>query len=208
MQLIDLNLPSPRMLRGGWAALAAVCASRGWTESAYADPHEWAYHDGGGNWACLRFQAGGRAVLLGNDHEYSNTYFGPAALYFDEEETDLLAGAPDWWSHDLNASPFGEWIGFIYGWDGHRWQRASYEKEDGFEQVGLVDSCSVNNTNTLRDHAAEAPGLNGRPPSTAALTALVAADANVSRELLEAVAPGWDMDAGVAAARRFLGAEC
>ena len=54
-----------------------------------------------------------RAVLLGNDHEYSETYFGSAAEYFDTEETDLLADTTDWWSRNLDPSLFGEWIGFI-----------------------------------------------------------------------------------------------
>ncbi len=138
MPLIDVELPSPEALRGGWAALAAVCASRGWTDSAYAESNQWFYHDGGGNWACIRFHHGGRAIMIGHDHEYSETYFREAAAYFDEEETDLLADAPDWWSFDLDPRPFGEWIGFIYGWDGNRWQRAAYNKPDGFEQVGLL----------------------------------------------------------------------
>ena len=73
--------------------MAAVCRSRGWNDSVYATSNEWFYHDGGGNWCTLRFLAKHRAVLLGHDHEYSHTYFGTAADYFDEEETDLLADA-------------------------------------------------------------------------------------------------------------------
>lgn len=149
LPLITLDLPSPISLRGGWASMAAVCASRGWNDSACATPHEWLYHDGGGNWACLRFQSEGRAVLLGHDHEYTDTYFGAAAKYFGEEETNLLADAPAWWANDLSLPPFGEWIGFIYGWDGQQWQRARYEKSDGFEKVGLLSSCSVHNLDEL-----------------------------------------------------------
>jgi len=94
MALLTLALPSPSSLRGGWAAMSAVCAARGWLDSAYATDTEWHYHDGGGNWACLRFVGDSRAVLLGNDHEYSDTYFREAATYFQEEETNLLAEAP------------------------------------------------------------------------------------------------------------------
>lgn len=69
MPLTVLDLPDPMSLRGGWAALAAVCTARGWNDYAYATSSEWLYHDSGGNWACLRFQAGGRGVLVGQDHE-------------------------------------------------------------------------------------------------------------------------------------------
>jgi hypothetical protein len=184
--------------------MAAVCVSRGWNDLVYATSHEWLYHDGGGNWACLRFQSEGRAVLLGHDHEYSETYFGAAAEYFGEPETNLLADAPAWWAQDLSLPPFGEWIGFIYGWDGRQWQRARYEKSDGFEKVGLLSACSVNNQHELAEHARDAPGLMGQTPNPAALAALIAADAKITHDLLEAVVPGWDIDAGVAAAQRFL----
>jgi hypothetical protein len=204
LPLISLNLPSPRSLRGGWAAKAAVCASRGWSDVVYATPREWLFHDGGGNWACLRFQSEGRAVLFGHDHEYSNTYFGAAAEYFDEPETNLLEDAPAWWAQDLSTPPFGEWIGFIYGWDGLKWQRANYDLSDGFENVGLLDSCSVSNLNDLLEHAKDAPGLMGQSPDPTVLAALIAADANITYGLLYAVVPGWDIDAGVIAGRKFL----
>ena len=178
-------------------------ASRGWGKDVYATSSQWAYHDGGGNWISLRFKEKNRIVLLGHDHEYSNTYFGEAATYFGEEETDLLAGAPNWWSFDLEPHPFGEWIGFIYGWDGTNWRRASYEASDGFDSIGLLDACSMESTDLLRDFAADAPGLKGQPPSPEALRSLVAADANIDPSLLEAVVPGWDIAAGVEAGRRF-----
>lgn len=204
MPLISLDLPKPSSLRGGWAAMAAVCASRGWAEFVYATPRQWLYHDGGGNWACLRFQDQGRAVLVGYDHEYSETCFGAAAEYFDEEETDLLADAPEWWSLDLDPSPFGDWIGFIYGWDGQTWQRAAYEKCDGFTSVGLLDACGINGIKELEECAIDAPGLNGKAPDPVALRALIDADANITEAMLEAVVPGWDISAGVAAAHQFL----
>ena len=204
MPLIELDLPNPMSLRGGWAAMAAVLASRGWGSDVYATSNQWLYHDGGGNWACLRFQDKGRAVLLGHDHEYSETYFGEAARYFEEEETNLLADTPDWWSLNIDPKPIGEWVSFIYGWDGNRWQRAAYDKRDGFKQVGLLRACSISNTEVLSQFVMDAPGLKGESPDSSALSALVAADGNVTDAILEAVVPGWDIAAGVAAARKFL----
>lgn len=204
MSLIDVDLPSPAEMRDGWAALAAVLASRGWGEFAYAEPDQWLYHDGGGNWACLRFVEKNRFLLVGHDHEYSETYYGEAAKYFQEDETDLLSGAPDWWSSRLDPRPYGEWIGFVYGWNGTKWQRARYDVPDGFEQVGLLSACSVKNTELLKEHAIGAPGLSSKPPRAEALSALVSAGANMTAETLERVVPGWDTRAGVAAAKRFL----
>ncbi|MEL6616095.1 MAG: proteophosphoglycan 5 [Bacteroidota bacterium] len=201
MSLVSLDLPSPASLRPGWAALAAVYAARGWTDVCATD-REWMYHDGGGNWACLRFHGADRAVLFGHDHEYSETYWGPAAEYFGEEETDLLAGAPDWWSTDLTPPSFGTWIGFVYGWDGERWHRAPYAKHDGFRSVGLIEAC-LNAAEHLVPFAKDAPGLEDEP-DTDALRALVAADADLSAEIVDAAVPGWDTAAGVSAGRAFL----
>ncbi|PMB18095.1 proteophosphoglycan 5 [Fischerella thermalis] len=204
MSLVDVNLPPPSAMRGGWAALAAVLSARGWGKNVYAEPDQWLYHDGGGNWASLRFVERDKILLVGNDHEYSETYFREAAEYFQEEETDLLKGAPDWWGSKLDPSPFGEWIGFVYGWDGCKWQRAKYDAEDGFKSVGLLESCSLTDLEHLKGYAADAPGLEGIPPSDEALRALVSADAQITPEMLQRVIPGWDVEAGVAAARKFL----
>jgi len=204
MSLVKIVLSSPKELLGGWAALAAVCAARGWDDVVYATSNQWLYHDGGGNWACLRFKDKDQAILIGHDHEYSETYYGEAAKYFEEEETDLLKGAPDWWGFDLSPLPFGEWIGFVYGWDGKGWQRANYDKPDGFESVGLLDACSITNTDTLKEFASDAPGLKGQSPSLDSLKELVAANGNISAKLLENVVPGWDIAAGTAAANKFI----
>lgn len=203
MTLVRLDLPRPLSLRGGWAALAAVCVSRGWTNIAYAEGEHWYYHDGGGNWACIRFQTENRAIMIGHDHEYSETYFREAAAYFGEEETDLLAGAPEWWKCNIDPGPFGDWIGFIYGWDGQYWHRAAYSKDDGFDSIGLIRACSLGDTTILAAFAEDAPGLGGQKPSQVALAELVAADGKINAELLEAAVPGWNIEAGVAAARKF-----
>ena len=207
--LVDVQIPSPRRLRGGWAALAAVYAARGWGDDIRATPEQWLYHDGGGNWACLRFAGGRKAVLIGRDHEMSETSFGGSPEVPVGVETDLLAGTPAWWGETLEAPRFRDWLGFVYGWNGRRWQRAGYDEEDGFDAVGLVRSCSVSDAGDrsaylrLYESTEEAPG-HAAGPDLEALKALVAADAHITRGLLEPVVPGWDVDAGVAAGREFL----
>jgi hypothetical protein len=203
MPLVHVDLPSPSSMRGGWAALAAVYAARGWGRDVWATSDEWFYHDGGGNWASLRLVEHDKVLLIGHDHEYSETYFGKAAEYFGEEETDLLSGAPDWWAGRLDLPPVAEWIGFIYGWDGKTWQRAQYGKPDGFAEVGLLSACSLTDMQMLEELAKNAPGLHGMPASDA-LRVLVSANAGITDELLAKAVPGWNIEAGVAAARRFL----
>ncbi len=203
MSLIDIDLPSPAALRRGWAAFAAVNAARGWND-VYAQPDQWLFHDGCSNWACLRFVDKDKILLVGNDHDYSATYYGDAATYFGEKETDLLAGGPAWWATKLDPLPFGDWIGFVYGWNGHKWQRAAYDVPDGFEEVSLLKACSIDGTDLLAEFAADAPGLEGSPPDPETLDELVAADGTLSVELLQRAIPGWNVAAGVAAAQKFL----
>lgn len=204
MTLITVDLPAPRELRRGWAALAALRVAEGHDKVVYASGNDWFFDDGGGNWVCLRLVDGGRAVMFGNDHEYSDTYFREAAEYFGEEETDLLAEAPAWWGENI-AHTYGEWTGFIYGWDGERWQRAAYELSDGFTSVGLLRASTLDHEDSgLRHTATHAPGLDGRPADEVALDALVAADGDVTAAQVEAVYPGGDSELAAAAARRFL----
>lgn len=198
MALVTVDLPRPDEMRGRWAAFAAVCAARGWADGCRVVDGRWHYDDGGGNFADLVPVGDGRAVLLGNDHEYSDTYFATAAEYFGEEETDLLAGAPEWWGPPAReAMARGEWVGFVYGFDGSTWQRAAYDKDDGFVSVGLpaVDD--------ERCHDLIEQFTKGTA-TRAAITALITADADVTPGLLAAVVDGaWDIPAGVAAARAF-----
>jgi len=203
MSLVDLNLPSPQELKPGWAALAAVYAARGWAREVHAVPGEWRYHDGGGNWVCLRFKSESQAILIGHDHEYTQTYFRESAEYFQEEETNLLEGVPDWWGFNLDPQPFGEWVGFIYGWDGKKWQRAAYDQPDGFEGVALLKACSIGSTSVLKELAIGAPGLNGAAPNDEHLAALLVANGSITHAMLEKVVPGWDVEAGVLAAQKF-----
>ena len=207
MNLIEMNLPTPKALRPGWAALAAVLASRGWKSVIYATSNQWQYHDGGGNWVVLRKIDKDKILMFGYDHENRGTYFREAAEYFEEEETDLLLDTPEWWSQDVWTTHFENWVGFIYGWDGLNWKRAVYDKEDGFNSVGLIRSCCDDPIDTIKEYAAAAPGLKGEQPNESAIKDLIAADGKLTHELLNSVVPGWDIEAGVLAGRKFLDME-
>jgi hypothetical protein len=207
MGLVTIDLPQPKEMRGRWAAFAAVCAARGWGDSCHADGAVWHYDDGGGNWADLHHVGAGRAVLVGNDHEYSDTYWATAAEYFQEPETDLLAGAPEWWAPPARAMlDRGEWVGFVYGYLDGTWWRAEYEVSDGFTSVGLPAIDDERCRELVAEFAKDAPGLAGREPAPAAVDALIAADASVTEAQVRAVIgpTGWDPAAGAAAAREFL----
>jgi len=195
-------------MRGRWAAFAAICAARGRAKGCYADGQHWHFDDGGGNWADLHHVGGGRAVLVGNDHEYTNTYYANAAAYFQEPETDLLAGAPDWWAPPVRAVvERGDWLGFAYGFDG-TWRRAPYDLDDGFESLAIPAVSDERCRDLVSAFAARSPALTG-PPDPAAIDALIAADADVSEAHVTAVigAGAWDAAAGAAAARAFLAAD-
>jgi hypothetical protein len=200
MPLVSLDLPPVQELRGRWAAYAAVMASIGSAGLCHAKGQVWHYDDAGGNWCDLILFADGRAVLQGNDHEYSETYFREAAAYFDEPETDLLAEAPAWWGEHLPPIAEGEWVGFIYGYDGS-WQRAEYELEDGFISVGLP----ALSDDSLVEAVTEFVGQDSHQPAKEAVIALAVAGPRLGADQLAAVfgpAPA-DLSAGVVAARAF-----
>ncbi|MBA4022963.1 MAG: hypothetical protein C0482_11435 [Gordonia sp.] len=206
----DVDMPSPDRLRPRWAAFAAVLAGRGprWAEGAHASADAWHYDDGGGNWVDLCVTPVGHAVLVGHDHEYSETYFRDAAEYFEEQHTDLLAGTPAWWSATIapyldDITGQGVWIGFIYGFDGSSWSRADYDAEDGFSSLRLPfvsDERTVEQITMHLSRAAPGPELD-----VSAVQALVAAGPAVDRATLDAVFKGRELDAGaaLAAARGF-----
>ena len=190
-------------MRGGWAAHAAVYNAYGWDDSLYATEDLWFFHDGGGNWACIRFLGKNKAVLFGHDHEYSEAFFRDTAKDFGFEETDLLKDAPSWWGDAIEPSPYGPYIGFIYGWDGTTWQRADYSENDGFTKVGLLDMIKLKGPNSISDAIKHFE----RTVVEQDLEALVAADGAITKDLLEAVMPGYNIELGVEAANRFLLAE-
>ena len=212
MELVTLELPEPDGMRGRWAAFAAVCAARGWGDSANAvvapaGGPVWHFDDGGGNWADLYHVGAGRAVLIGHDHEYSDTYWATAAEYFQEEETDLLAGAPAWWEPPARAAlDRGLWVGFVYGYSGGTWRRAPYDLADGFTSLAMPAVDTDRCRELIVEFVQDAPGLAGAAPDPAAVDALIAADADVTEEHVTAVIgpTGWDPAAGAAAARAFL----
>lgn len=208
MALVALDLPAPRAWRGRWAALAAVCAARGWGRGCWADGSVWHYDDSGGNWLDLHHLPEGRAVLLGNDHEYSETYYGPGVEGLGEEESDLLADAPDWWRPVVERSlAENELLGFVYGFDGDGWWRAEYDDYDGFGSVGLPAMTLEETREHIVASTRDAPGLAGATADQGAVDALAAADGDVTEEHVRAVigwTGDWDASAGAAAARRFL----
>lgn len=206
MPLIQIELPSPKQMRAGWAANAALVAAKGkgWELNAVATEDHWHYHDGGGNWVSLKFKDKNKAILIGMDHEYSRTYFRESAAYFGEKETDLLKDAPDWWDSELSTIigeiRFEPWIGFIYGWDGSVWKRAEYDLDDGFTSVGLLRTFT--NESLLELVAAVTDRALDRSLAPA-LQDMIDADTQITLALLENVAPGLDAAAGVAAAKKF-----
>lgn len=138
MALVPLDLPDPTTWRGRWAALAAVQAASGHGERCRALWPLWHYDDGHGSWADLHHLDEGRAVLLGQDRNDSETFYAEASDFFEEKETDLLAGAPEWWGPPVRRVRDAElFLGFVYGYDGSTWHRAGYELDDGFTSVGL-----------------------------------------------------------------------
>ena len=141
--------------------------------------------------------------MFGHDHEYSEAFFRDTAKDFGFEETDLLKHAPSWWGDAIEPSPYGPYIGFIYGWDGTTWQRADYSENDGFTKVGLLDMIKLKGPNSISDAIKHFE----RTVVEQDLEALVAADGAITKDLLEAVMPGYNIELGVEAANRFLLAE-
>ncbi|MBM7439761.1 proteophosphoglycan 5 [Streptomyces sp. HB132] len=205
MALVQLNLPHPMVMRGRWAALAAVQAAAGRGERCRALWPLWHYENGDDSWADLHHLDEGRAVLLGQDRNDSETFYAEASDFFEEPETDLLAGAPDWWEPPVRRVREAQlFLGFVYGFDGHIWQRAEYDLEDGFKNVRLPALSAERTREAVLDTARQTAGQDVREPSRTCVDALIAADAAVDPPQVAAVAAtGWDADVGAAAARAF-----
>jgi hypothetical protein len=206
MALVPVDLDPPQDVRNRWAAHAAVMAALGHGSLSNATSTRWRYDDAGGNWADLVLLDGGRAVLFGHDHEYSETYFREAAEYFQEEETDLLADAPEWWGSVLPSGD-DQWIGFVYGFDGTSWSRADYELDDGFASVA-VPACSDGRLHEMIIEFVQGAGEragSSHVVEPAAIDALVALGPAITTEALASVfgdIPG-NYEQGVAAAAAF-----
>ncbi|MCP2340029.1 hypothetical protein [Actinomadura rupiterrae] len=118
-----------------WAHGAVrAAAGRGFTLDADGIASE----DIGNGWWRLLWVSGGRAVLVGFDNDYSDTFTeGPPI--------DLLAGAPDWlpWER-VDAILHRSWpVGFVYWWDGSSWGHRSYSLEDGAELILPSDDADL-----------------------------------------------------------------
>lgn len=97
------------------------------------DERDGRYEAGGGDWFQLHRVDAEHALLVGCDVEDTETRFGAAVASFAaEDETDLLAGVPPWWTdlvHERHAGAFTTATGFdpitiVCGWDGRQWTKA------------------------------------------------------------------------------------
>lgn len=199
-------------MRGRWALCSALTAAQGWPDHSFARDNTWHYDDGGGNWADLRILGPDRAILVGHDHEYSETYYAGAATYFGESETDLLAGVPAWWRDSIedyiaDIDRSGMWIGFVYGFESGVWSRAEYTLPDGFESLKLpavTHDATVGHLTEFLDGIARDQGVNAVPDARAVAAAIAAGPAVTADQLREMFGPRQvDVDAAVAAARTF-----
>ncbi|MFH9734500.1 proteophosphoglycan 5 [Streptomyces sp. NPDC017260] len=204
MALVTVDLAAPQSMRGRWAAWAAVGRATGGGKRCYAKGPVWHYDDGGGNWIDLHHLGDGRAVLTGNDHACSPDP--------DDEDFDPMDGAPWWWEDPVReAVRANENVAVVYGFDGTVWQRVASDVDDGFSAIGLpalplartreriADACRYDPATGLFDPTRPAP-------SDETIDALIAADADVTEELVAAVvgAKAGDPAAGAAHARAFL----
>ncbi|MDQ7905390.1 hypothetical protein RB614_12730 [Phytohabitans sp. ZYX-F-186] len=115
-----IKLPAPDVLASRWGALAAAMTAAGYDDVYWFDADGAHYDDHGGNWARLILVEGGRAVLFGFDHEYSDTTTADPPI-------DLLAGAPAWlpWPRLLPHAD-EDMLGAVYWYEGGSWHRVGY----------------------------------------------------------------------------------
>ncbi|MCX4470039.1 hypothetical protein OOK41_06935 [Micromonospora sp. NBC_01655] len=114
-----IDIADPDTLWARWGALASALATLGHDDVYWCDADGAHHDDHGGNWARLVRVEGGRAVLFGYDHEYSDTVSVSPPL-------DLLAGAPAWlpWP-ELIRHAEADQLGYAYWYDGG-WSRVPY----------------------------------------------------------------------------------
>jgi hypothetical protein len=98
------------------------------------DERDGRYVAGGGDWFQLHRVDADHALLVGNDVEDTETFFAAAVTWSGvEDETDLLAGVPDWWADLVRTRHAGAFstdagsydpINIVCGWDGRGWTKA------------------------------------------------------------------------------------
>jgi hypothetical protein len=115
-----VDLAEPAILWTRWATLATALSAVGFDDVWTVGPDGGHHDDHGGNWSHLALIEGGRAVLYGYDHEYSDTAQADPPI-------DLLAGAPDWlpWD-DLIRYAAEDQLGYVHWHDGTTWSRVDY----------------------------------------------------------------------------------
>lgn len=135
------DLPPPHVLWAHGVAVAAMGAAQRRGLLSF-EGRALLYDDGGGNTWRLAWVEGDRAVLVGYDHEFSET------LDYVSHPFDLLQDAPAWlpwtWVGELEAA---ECVAFVYWWDG-AWARTPYPDDlddDGLEAI-LAKTSSVEGT--------------------------------------------------------------
>ncbi|MFI6822332.1 hypothetical protein ACIBJE_15450 [Micromonospora sp. NPDC050187] len=114
------DLPVPDLLWNRWALFAGALTALG-VDDVYWCAADGAHHDDhGGNRSRLVLVDGGRAVLFGYDHEYSETVTATPPI-------DLLAGAPAWlpWPELLRWQADDQ-LGYVYWYDDGVWSRVPY----------------------------------------------------------------------------------
>ncbi|WP_285789213.1 hypothetical protein [Micromonospora sp. NBRC 101691] len=112
--------PPPHLLWNRWALFASALAALG-VHDVYWCAADGAHHDDhGGNRSRLVLVDGGRAVLFGYDHEYSDTAAATPPI-------DLLDGAPAWlpWPELLRWQADDQ-LGYVYWYDDGVWSRVPY----------------------------------------------------------------------------------
>jgi hypothetical protein len=97
------------------------------------DEHDGRYVAGGGDWFQLHRLDAEHALLVGCDVEDTETFFAAAVPRFGaDDETDLLAGVPEWWVDLVRTRHSGAFstddgfdpINVVCGWDGRQWTKA------------------------------------------------------------------------------------
>ncbi|WDZ85268.1 hypothetical protein [Micromonospora cathayae] len=123
------DICEPDLLWTRWGLLSAALTALG-HDDVYWCAADGAHHDDhGGNWARLVRVDGGRAVLFGYDHEYSDTVDATPPV-------DLLAGAPAWlpWP-ELLRYVADDQLGYVHWYD-REWSRVPYP-------AGLADGLTA-----------------------------------------------------------------